>query len=124
MIGGQAVIEGVMMKGPDTIATAVREPSGRIALRVEPVHSISETYPLLKKPLLRGVVALAEALIYGLKALSFSAQAAGEEGEELSAKEIALTMAAAFGLAVLLFVVLPTFAAKYFGWYCLHWCFF
>ena len=113
MIGGQAVIEGVMMKGPDTIATAVREPSGRIALRTEPVHSISETYPLLKKPLLRGVVALAEALIYGLKALSFSAQAAGEEGEELSTKEIALTMAAAFGLAVLLFVILPTYAAKY-----------
>ena len=113
MIGGQAVIEGVMMKGPDTIATAVREPSGRIAIRTEPVHSINETYPFLKKPLLRGVVALAEALVYGLKALSFSAQAAGEEGEELSAKEIALTMAAAFGLAVLLFVILPTYAAKY-----------
>ena len=113
MIGGQAVIEGVMMKGPDTIATAVREPSGNISLRVEPVHSISDRYPILKKPLLRGVVALAEALIYGMKALSYSAQAAGEEGEELSAKEIALTMAAAFGLAVLLFVILPTYAAKF-----------
>ena len=113
MIGGQAVIEGVMMKGPESIATAVREPSGSIALRVDPVHSISERFPILKKPLLRGVVALAEALVYGLKALSFSAQAAGEEGEELSAKEIALTMAAAFGLAVLLFVILPTYAAKY-----------
>ena len=113
MIGGQAVIEGVMMKGPDRIATAVREPSGTISLRVEPVHSIGERFPVLKKPLLRGVVALGEALIYGLKALSFSAQAAGEEGEELSTKEIALTMAAAFGLAVLLFVVLPTYAAKF-----------
>lgn len=113
MVGGQAVIEGVMMKGPESIATAVREPSGSIALRVDPVHSISERFPILKKPLLRGVVALAEALVYGLKALSFSAQAAGEEGEELSAKEIALTMAAAFGLAVLLFVILPTYAAKY-----------
>ena len=113
MIGGQAVIEGVMMKGPENIATAVREPSGCIVLRVEPVHSISEKFPILKKPLLRGVVALGEALVYGLKALSFSAQAAGEEGEELSVKEIALTMAAAFGLAVLLFVILPTYAAKY-----------
>ncbi len=113
MIGGQAVIEGVMMKGPESIATAVREPSGSIALRVDPVHSISDRFPILKKPLLRGVVALAEALVYGLKALSFSAQAAGEEGEELSAKEIALTMAAAFGLAVLLFVILPTYAAKF-----------
>ena len=113
MIGGQAVIEGVMMKGPESIATAVREPSGSIVLRVDPVHSISDRFPILKKPLLRGVVALAEALVYGLKALSFSAQAAGEEGEELSAKEIALTMAAAFGLAVLLFVILPTYAAKF-----------
>lgn len=113
MIGGQAVIEGVMMKGPERIATAVREPSGSISVRVEPVHSVTERFPLLKKPLLRGVVALAEALIYGLKALSFSAQAAGEEGEELSAKEIAMTMAAAFGLAVLLFVVLPTYATKF-----------
>ena len=113
MIGGQAVIEGVMMKGPEKIATAVREPSGQITVRVEPVHSIGERYPIFKKPLLRGVIALGEALIYGLKALSFSAQAAGEEGEELSAKEIALTMAAAFGLAVLLFVIVPTYAAKF-----------
>lgn len=113
MIGGQAVIEGVMMKGPERIATAVREPSGCITVRVEPVRSIADRFPLFKKPLLRGVVALGEALVYGLKALSFSAQAAGEEGEELSTKEIAMTMAAAFGLAVLLFVVLPTYAAKF-----------
>ena len=112
-IGGQAVIEGVMMKGPERIATAVREPSGGITVRVDPVHSIGDRYPIFKKPLLRGVVALGEALIYGLKALSFSAQAAGEEGEELSTKEIAMTMAAAFGLAVLLFVIVPTYAAKF-----------
>ena len=113
MIGGQAVIEGVMMKGPTRIATAVREPSGNIAVRVEPVHSLGDRFPLLKKPLLRGVIALGEALVYGIRALSFSAQAAGEEGEELSSKEIALTMLAAFGLAVLLFVVLPTYATKF-----------
>ena len=58
MIGGQAVIEGVMMKGPTRIATAVREPSGNIAVRVEPVHSLGDRFPLLKKPLLRGVIAL------------------------------------------------------------------
>ena len=113
MIGGQAVIEGVMMKGPTRIATAVREPSGNIAVRVEPVHSLGDRFPLLKKPLLRGVIALGEALVYGIRALSFSAQAAGEEGEELSSKEIALTMLAAFGLAVLLFVILPTYATKF-----------
>ena len=102
-----------MMKGPTRIATAVREPSGNIAVRVEPVHSLGDRFPLLKKPLLRGVIALGEALVYGIRALSFSAQAAGEEGEELSSKEIALTMLAAFGLAVLLFVILPTYATKF-----------
>lgn len=112
-IGGQAVIEGVMMRGPKDIATAVREPSGNITVKVDPLKSITDKYPILKKPLLRGVVALGEALIYGLKALSFSAQAAGEEGEELSDKEMAMTMLFSLGLAIVLFVIIPTFAAKY-----------
>jgi uncharacterized protein YqhQ len=113
-VGGQAVIEGVMMRGPKFIATAVREPSGNIAIQQEELTSIADRYPILKKPMIRGVVALAESLIYGLKALSFSAQAAGEEEEEtLSTKEIAMTMIFSLGLAILLFVVIPTFAAKY-----------
>lgn len=112
-IGGQAVIEGVMMRGPAFIATAVREPSGGISVKKEPVTSITDRYSILKKPMLRGVVALVESLVYGLKALSFSAQAAGEEGEELTSKEIAVTMAVSLGLAILLFVVIPTYAAKY-----------
>jgi len=112
-IGGQAVIEGVMMRGPKDIATAVREPSGNITVKVDPLKSITDKYPILKKPMLRGVVALGEALIYGLKALSFSAQAAGEEGEELTDKEMAMTMVFSLGLAIVLFVVIPTFAAKY-----------
>lgn len=112
-IGGQAVIEGVMMRGPDRIATAVREPSGNIAVKIDPLVSVTDRYPILKKPMLRGVVTLIESLVYGLKALSFSAQAAGEEGEELTAKEIALTMVFALGLAIVLFVIIPTYAAKY-----------
>lgn len=112
-VGGQAVIEGVMMRGPKVIATAVREPSGSIAIQQEELTSIADRYPILKKPMIRGVVALAESLIYGLKALSFSAQAAGEEEETLSTKEIAMTMIFSLGLAILLFVIIPTFAAKY-----------
>ncbi|HWR38030.1 MAG TPA: DUF1385 domain-containing protein [Patescibacteria group bacterium] len=112
-IGGQAVIEGVMMRGAREIATAVREPAGTIVIRTEPLVSVTDRYPILKKPMIRGVVALVESLVYGLKALSFSAQAAGEEGEELTAREIAMTMVFALGLAVVLFVVIPTFAAKY-----------
>lgn len=112
-MGGQAVIEGVMMRGPKLIATAVREPSGTITVKTEPVTSISDRYPILKKPMIRGVIALVESLVYGLRALSFSAQAAGEEGEELSNKEIAMTMLFSVGLAIVLFVVIPTYAAKY-----------
>jgi Predicted metal-dependent enzyme len=112
-IGGQAVIEGVMMRGSGCIATAVREPSGSITVKKEPLALVSERYPLLKKPMLRGVVALVESLVYGLKALSFSAQASGEEEEQLTTREIVLTMAFAFGLAVLLFVIIPTWAAKF-----------
>lgn len=112
-IGGQAVIEGVMMRGPKFIATAVREPSGNIVVQKEPLKSVSDKYPILKKPMIRGVVALIESLVYGLKCLSFSAQAAGEEGEELSNKEIAMTMVVSLGLAIVLFVIIPTYAAKY-----------
>lgn len=112
-IGGQAVIEGVMMRGPSLIATAVREPSGQITIKTETLQSITDRYPILKKPMLRGVVALIESLVYGLKALSFSAQAAGEEEEQLSTKEIAMTMLFSLGLAIVLFVIIPTAAAKY-----------
>ena len=112
-VGGQAVIEGVMMRGPGYIATAVREPSGEIVVKKEPFASISDRFPLLKKPLIRGVVSLTESLYYGMKALSFSAQAAGEEGDELSNKEIIMTMAFALVMAIVLFVIIPTYAAKF-----------
>jgi len=112
-IGGQAVIEGVMMRGPELIATAVREPSGSIVVQKENVTSITQKYPILKKPLLRGFIALLESLVYGLKSLSFSAQAAGEEEEALTTREIIMTMLVSFGLAIILFVVIPTYAAKY-----------
>lgn len=113
VIGGQAVIEGVMMRGPEFVATAVREPSGEISVKTEEVSSITKRYPVLKKPLIRGVVALAESLIIGIKSLSYSAQRAGEEGEELSDREILLTMLVSLGLAIILFVIIPTAAAKY-----------
>lgn len=113
MVGGQAVIEGVMMRGPKHVATAVREPSGKISVKVEPVVSISQRYPLLKKPMLRGVVSLGESLVLGLKSLSYSAQMAGEEDEQLTDRELVMTILFSLGLAVLLFVVIPTAAAKF-----------
>lgn len=111
-IGGQAVIEGVMMRGPLAMATAVRKPDGEIVINQKQFVTVAEKYPLLKKPLLRGVVALFESLYYGMKELSWSAQASGEEEEMLTTKEIILTMAFSICLAVLLFIALPTYGAK------------
>ena len=54
-VGGQAVIEGVMMRGKTHVAVAVRQPDGEISVDVRPVNSISDRYPILKKPFLRGV---------------------------------------------------------------------
>ena len=112
-VGGQAVIEGVMMKGPGVTATAVREPAGTIVVQKEPTKSIADTYPILKKPFLRGCVALYESLVIGMKALSFSAKAAGDEEEEMSNSEIAITMVISTIFAIAVFLALPTFIVKF-----------
>lgn len=114
MVGGQAVIEGVMMRGEKLAATAVREPNGRIAVETKPVNSISDRYPILKKPLLRGSVALIESLVIGMRSLSYSAKMAGDEDEQLTDKELAGTIIFAIALACVLFIAIPTGAAKLF----------
>ena len=113
VVGGQAVIEGVMMRGFGKVATAVREPTGKIGVQVKPVHSIADRYPVLKLPFLRGSVTLIESLVLGIRSLSFSAQAAGEEDEQLSDSELALTILFALAVACGLFIAVPTFAAKF-----------
>ena len=112
-VGGQAVIEGVMMRGPGYTATAVREPAGTIVVQKETTKSIADTYPILKKPFLRGCVALYESLVIGMKALSFSAKAAGDEEEEMSNSEIAITMVISTVFAIAVFLALPTFIVKF-----------
>ena len=112
-VGGQAVIEGVMMRGPGVTATAVREPAGTIVVQKEPTKSIADTYPILKKPFLRGCVALYESLVIGMKALSFSAKAAGDEEEKMSNSEIAITMVISTIFAIAVFLALPTFIVKF-----------
>ena len=114
IVGGQAVIEGVMMRGFGKVATAVRESDGNIKVQVKFVTSIAERFPILKLPMLRGAVSLFESLILGMKSLSFSAQAAGEEDEQLSDKELLATIILAIALACVLFIAIPTFAAKFF----------
>ena len=112
-VGGQAVIEGVMMRGQDKIAVAVRQPDGEIAVDVRNVSSIRDKYPILKKPLLRGVVALFESLYEGMKALTYSAQMSGEEEEQLSDREMVMTILTSVLLAVGLFIVLPTWSMRF-----------
>lgn len=113
-VGGQAVIEGVMMRSPKGIATAVRTSSGGIAIKAEPFISLTRKVRLLNLPVLRGAVALVETLVVAVKALSFSAEQASTEEEKkkerkagLSAAYTAVTVLAAFGLGFLLFFYLP-----------------
>jgi len=112
--GGQAVIEGVMMRGPRESAIAVRLPNGEIEVTRMKINTWAKK-PVLKLPLLRGFVALVDSLIVGTRALTFSANRSigddedgEEEGGELGFWEMALTIGFAFGLMLLLFVGLPT----------------
>lgn len=81
-IGGQAVLEGVMMRGPKDIATAVRKSDGEIVIDKKPVSSIIQKYKFLKIPVLRGVVNFIESMVVGVKCLMFSADLYDVEGEE------------------------------------------
>lgn len=112
-VGGQAVIEGVMMRGTDKVAVAIRTLNGEITVDVNPVNSIRDKYPILKKPLLRGVIALFESLYDGMKALAYSAQVSGDEDEQLTGKEMVMTIATSVLLAVGLFIVIPTWSMRF-----------
>ena len=109
-VGGQAVIEGVMMRGVDHWTLAVRRPDETIGVRDFPLVSWMKRYPVLKLPVLRGVVALVESLVIGVRALTMSAnESLGEEEEELGKKELALTLVVALAFAIGLFFLAPLF---------------
>lgn len=113
-IGGQAVIEGVMMRSPHYIAIAVRKPDQKIIVRNQPYQGVAERIPLLKKPVLRGVVSLVESMLQGVHALGFSANIAADEdnqGEEVPRWAMVGSLAAALLGGLGLFVVLPHFLA-------------
>ena len=98
-VGGQAVLEGVMMRSPHSLAIAVRRPSGEIVLREDPWRSLWEKLRFLRWPFFRGTVVLIESLVNGIQALSFSANQAlveeDEKGPEDQAKPGAQTQTAA-----------------------------
>ncbi len=113
-VGGQAVIEGVMMKSSGNWSVAVRDQSGTIHIKEERLTQLPR---FLKLPLIRGVVALFHALALGIKAIEFSAgKAYNEESEEnLSKFAIASTIAVSVLLGIGLFVLLPLYATKLLG---------
>ncbi len=128
-VGGQAVIEGVMMRAPRSVAIAVRRADGEIVVKKELVVPLSERYPIVKLPIIRGAVALFTSLIIGIKALNFSATEAmtedekeqenaknadsGKEGgSDLSSWAMAGTMAIAFGFGICLFFLFPLYLTK------------
>ena len=113
-IGGQAVLEGVMMRGKHNWAVAVRLPDGGIHVEEHPLKTAASKRPLFGKPIIRGVIGLYESLVLAMKAFAISAEYAGEtEDEKLSSKEIALSMTLGVGLAILLFIVLPAILTNF-----------
>ena len=113
-IGGQAVLEGVMMRGPRNWAVAVRKPDGQIAHVAKPIDPLMARHWTLRLPVVRGVVALGESLSIGFRALSVSANYAAQEetgadGEpvELGRWALAFAFLVAIGFAVMIFKVGP-----------------
>jgi len=111
-VGGQAVLEGVMMRGVSTWAVAVRNPEGQVELSSEPLVPWAKRHRLWRVPVLRGVVALGESLKIGFRALAISANAQMEEDDEGEKEEIGgwlwgVTIALSLALSIGLFFVVP-----------------
>jgi uncharacterized protein YqhQ len=144
-VGGQAVIEGVMMRSPNSFVVAVRRAAGEIVIKESRWNSISNSLPFLKWPFLRGTVVLIEALINGISALNFSANQAMEdleaeerrqkmadqaesvdaeekapEPETMSSWAMFSLIASSFALGILFFVVIPHFLTNLLGRFFSH----
>jgi uncharacterized protein YqhQ len=121
-VGGQAVLEGVMMRSPSSWAVAVRKPNGAIAAVCKPITSPMAKRRIYRLPVVRGVIALGESLAIGFRALAISAQYAsqeeGEDGEvktELTRGQLIFAFAISIGFAVMLFKVGPALITSRLG---------
>jgi uncharacterized protein YqhQ len=115
LVGGQAVIEGVMMRAPHSYCVAVRKPGGEIVVQEMPVPRMSEKYRIFKYPIFRGVGTLAQAMSLGVKALRFSANAAlddpkaGQKKQELSGWAMTLNMVFSVAFFIFLYKFVPLY---------------
>lgn len=130
-IGGQAVIEGVMMKNMDRYAVSVRKPNGKIETKVEECVSFAEKHPLFKLPIFRGMVNFLESMVIGMKTLNYSASFYEDEEEQTEsrteqflekflgekAEKIIMGIVLVFSLAISigLFMILPYIASEALG---------
>ena len=103
--GGQALIEGVMMRSRTHVVICVRQPNNELLTKVEEINSITERYKILNLPFIRGIIALIETFYLGLKGIFFSGNAALEEEEKFTYKEFLLLAGMALALASLFFIV-------------------
>jgi len=112
--GGQAVMEGVMIRGKEGVAISVRQPNGELKIVRQPLSSIYKGR-LREMPLIRGIIVLVETLVLGTRALLHSAQvaAAEEGGGKIPTALLWVTVAASLALGVALFVMVPLFATRY-----------
>ncbi len=113
--GGQAVVEGVMMRGQKTMVVAVRRPDGSLATDTLPLSAIYTGW-MRQTPLIRGIIVLIESLVLGIKSLLYSANVSlEEEGEKVSGGLVWLIMVVALALSVGLFFMVPLFLTKLFN---------
>jgi uncharacterized protein YqhQ len=111
--GGQAVLEGVMMRGRDHWAIAVRKPDQDLHIEGHDIDSIAKRFRIFRWPGLRGVIGLGQALSIGVKALTVSANQSAEEDEKLSPRQMAFSMAVALVIFIGVFVVFPAVVSNF-----------
>ena len=123
LVGGQAVLEGVMMRAPHSYCVAVRKPNGELTTQEQPIPRMSEKYPLFKYPVLRGLGTLGQAMQLGYRALEFSANSALEEepkdgvkaAPQISSTMMAVTMVVNLVLFIAIYKFVPLFLATSLG---------
>ncbi len=108
LYGGQAVIEGVMMRGAGHWAVAVRRPSGQIHLESHQIDSVVKRWPILGKPFLRGIIVLGQSMVIGMKALQVGARESSGDDEQLSSGQMGASLAIAMTLFIVIFILGPT----------------